>query len=71
MRRTKPPFDHKRYAGDRRVMVVHDLDHEAGGLRGCAVDRIPLGDVVTFEPDTLHQAYRQGFKFCPQCIAED
>jgi hypothetical protein len=70
MRRTKPPFDGKRYVGDRRVMVVHDLDHEAGGLRGCCVDRIPLADVVTFEPDILHQAYRQGFTFCPNCIAE-
>jgi hypothetical protein len=29
-----------------------------------------LPDVVTFEPDTLREAYRRGFDYCPFCIGE-
>ena len=68
MRRNHLPFGGNRYVGDKRTRIVHDLDREDGTFRGCGIDRIPLADVVTFEPDILHEAHRQGYRFCGTCI---
>ncbi|UCH78633.1 MAG: hypothetical protein JSU81_01400 [Candidatus Coatesbacteria bacterium] len=70
VRRRDPPFNGHRYVGDKRNRLVHDLDREARGLRGCRVVNILVHDVVTFEPDTLREAYRRGYDFCPCCIGE-
>jgi len=70
MRRNKTPFNGKRYVGDKRQLVVHDLDHEDRDIRGCCIDSIAISEVVTFEPDILHEAYRQGYEFCRNCIGE-
>ena len=70
VRRNEPPFDGRRYVGDKRQRLVHDLDHEARDVRGCRISDIGLADVVTFEPDTLREAYRRGFDYCPCFIGE-
>ncbi len=70
VRRSEPPFNGCRYVGDGRQRLVHDLDREASDARGCRIPDIVLPDVVTFEPDTLREAYRRGFDFCPSCIGE-
>jgi hypothetical protein len=70
VRRNEPPFDGRRYVGDKRQQIVHDLDREACSIRGCRITNIQSADVVTFEPDTLREAYRRGFDFCPSCIGE-
>lgn len=70
VRRSEPPFDGRRYVGDKRQQIVHDLDREACSIRGCRITNIQSADVVTFEPDTLREAYRRGFDFCPSCIGE-
>jgi hypothetical protein len=70
VRRSEPPFDGRRYVGDKRQRLVHDLDREARDIRGCRILEIMLPDVVVFEPDTLREAYRCGFDFCPSCIGE-
>jgi len=70
VRRSEPPFDGRRYVGDKRQRLVHDLDHESCSDRGCRISEITFADVVTFEPDTMREAYRRGFDFCPNCIGE-
>ena len=70
VRRRELPFDGRRYVGDKRTRIVHDLDRESCSARGCHVSDIMSADVVTFEPDTLREAYRRGFDFCPSCIGE-
>ncbi|MGD8717293.1 MAG: hypothetical protein PVH29_00595 [Candidatus Zixiibacteriota bacterium] len=70
VRRGDPPFYGRRYVGDKRGRVVHDLEREAPGRRGCCIPEILISDVVTFEPDTLREAYREGFDYCPFCIGE-
>jgi hypothetical protein len=67
MRRHRPPYEGRRFIGDKRFKVVHDLDAEAREVCGCSIDVIPLGDVVTFEPDELWEARRMGFDPCPHC----
>ena len=70
VRRSEPPFNGCRYVGDGRQRLVHDLDREARDARGCHIPDIVFPDVVTFEPDTLREAYRCGFDFCQSCIGE-
>jgi len=70
VRRSEPPFDGRRYVGDKRRRLVHDLEHEARDARGCHISDITPPDVVIFEPDTLREAYRRGFDYCPFCIGE-
>lgn len=69
-RRSERPFNGCRYVGDGRQRLVHDLDREASDARGYRIPDIVLPDVVTFEPDTLREAYRRGFDFCRSCIGE-
>jgi hypothetical protein len=70
VRRSEPPFNGRRYIGDKGQQLVHDLEREARDVRGCRISDIELSDVVTFEPDTLREAYRRGFDYCPRCIGE-
>jgi len=51
-------------------MLVHDLDHEDPDVRGCGITGLTPDSIEVFEPDTLKQAYRQGYEFCPSCIGE-
>ncbi len=69
-RRDSAPFNGHRYIGDKRQKVVHDLDHEDKDVRGCRISDIAAENIVTFEPDTLHEAYRHGYEFCRACIGE-
>lgn len=67
MRRRRMPYEGHRFIGDKRFMVVHDLDAEAREVCGCSIDFIPLSDVEIFEPDELWEARRKGFEPCPLC----
>lgn len=55
----------KRYLGnaDPGHMEVHDLHNEQNL---CQIDEII--DAVTFTPDTLEQAHREGYDNCHWCI---
>ena len=45
---------------------VHDLQ---GNNSHCGIDRLlKAGDAVVFEPDTLEQAYAEGYADCTWCI---
>jgi len=63
-RRPGPPTYGKRFVGNRNPghMEVHDLDKE--NVR-CQIDEIIQAEhAVTFTPDTLAQAHRQGYDNC-------
>lgn len=67
-RRPGPPTYGKRFVGNRNPghMEVHDLDKE---MVMCQIDEIiRAGHAVTFIPDTLAQAHRQGYDNCAYCI---
>jgi len=64
-RRYRAPFNAKRYIGNKRKNEVHDLDYEN---RNCQIDEIKTKYIVTFNPDTLEQAHREGFDNCAYCI---
>ena len=68
VRRNRPPFNGKRYIGNKspNKMEVHDLDKEDTGQNGCQIDEIK--DVKTFIPDTLEQAHKERFDNCDKCI---
>jgi hypothetical protein len=69
MIRFHAPFDGKRYIGDNRLKIFHDCLYETSQYvsGGCAIERIPVEEVRTFEPDTLGEAWRRGFVHCPHC----
>jgi hypothetical protein len=69
MLRFHSPFDGKRFIGDDRLKIFHDSMNETGPIRfgGCGIDRIPAGEVRTFDPDSSSEAWRAGFVQCPHC----
>ncbi len=67
-RRSGPPTYGKRFVGNRSPahLEVHDLDAED---RRCQIDEIiKAGNAVTFTPDTLVEAHRQGYDNCAYCL---
>ena len=65
-RRPGAPTYNKRFVGNRNHKEVHDLDREK---TACQIDEIiRAGHAVTFTPDTLAEAHRQGFDNCAHCI---
>ena len=62
MRPTK--FEHNRYLGDKRTLVVHDLDmYGTDPLVTVAVDELLESErFQSFGPDTLAEARNRGYK---------
>ena len=68
-RRPGSPTYGKRFVGNTSEKEVHDLDNEKTGKNQCQIDEIiSAGHAVTFTPDTLDQAHRQGYDPCAYCI---
>ena len=58
-------FTHVRWLGDKRSMVVHDLDEAA---EACRVPELAAsGSSATFGPDTPVEARNRGYRRCPRC----
>ncbi|MGI8685845.1 MAG: hypothetical protein ACR2MO_12310 [Acidimicrobiales bacterium] len=58
-------FASVRWLGDKRAMVVHDLD---AAVAGCEVDGLVLsGRVATFGPDSAAEARNRGYRPCRRC----
>ena len=53
------------FLGNRRSGEFHDLARERPG---CQIAEIPPSRRVTFTPDTLEQAIREGFEPCGWCL---
>lgn len=60
-------FEHFRWLGDKRSLVVHDLDNSADD---CAVDELMTSEqFASFGPDELVEARNRNYKPCRHCVA--
>ena len=61
------PFEHHRYVGDKRTMLVHDLERES---EECRIDDVVAAEtMLLFAPDTLPEARNRGYRPCRHCRA--
>ncbi|HZN13178.1 MAG TPA: hypothetical protein VFB78_02835 [Acidimicrobiales bacterium] len=61
-------FETHRWLGDKRSMIVHDLDNVADR---CALDDLLKSErFLAFGPDTLPEARNRCFHACPHCAGE-
>lgn len=62
-------FEEHRYVGDKRVQVVHDLDHVTDA---CRLDELLAAETyLCFGPDTLVEAANRCYEPCRHCARED
>lgn len=61
-------FEHFRWLGDKRALLVHDVD--------ACTDQSVIDDIVqaevglSFGPDTLAEARNRGYRPCRACCAD-
>ncbi|MBA3653392.1 MAG: hypothetical protein H0W70_04290 [Actinobacteria bacterium] len=61
-------FEQHRWLGDKRSMVVHDLDNVGDP---CAVDDLLASErFLAFGPDTLPEARNRCFAPCRHCVQQ-
>ena len=71
MRRYGPPTYGKRFVGNTNKKEVHDLDKEKTAPNQCQIDEIiKAGNAITFTPDVLLEANRNGYDNCAYCIGK-
>lgn len=59
-------FEHFRWLGDKRTLVVHDLDNIAAE---CHLDDLLASQAyATFGPDILPEAKNRCYKPCRHCV---
>ena len=57
-------FRRHRWLGDKRTMVVHDLDRAAA----CGIDDLLASQrFATFGPDSAAEARNRGYRECRRC----
>ena len=62
-------FEHHRFLGDKRSLVVHDLDSCSSPA---VIDELMAAETyLCFAPDTLAEARNRGFRACRTCSAVD
>jgi hypothetical protein len=65
---TRPKqFEDRRYVGDKRSQVVHDLDAITDDCH--LPDLLASEAYVSFGPDTLVEASNRSYKPCRHCAA--
>jgi hypothetical protein len=58
-------FEERRFVGDKRSQVVHDLDHTT---EACAIpDLLAAETYLSFGPDTVVEASNRGYEPCRHC----
>jgi len=58
-------FEHNRWLGDKRSMVVHDLD---ATVEACAIPGLLASEqFASFGPDVLAEARNRGYHACRHC----
>ena len=61
-----PRFEHYRFLGDKRSLVVHDLDSTAPS---CQLEELMASEKFSaFAPDTLPEARNRGYRPCRHCL---
>lgn len=59
-------FEHYRYLGDKRSLIVHDLDASGDA---CGIDELMASEqFASFGPDTIPEARNRGYKPCKHCV---
>jgi hypothetical protein len=59
-------FEHFQWLGDKRSMVVHDLD---AADDSCAIDELIVSEqFASFGPDVLPEARNRGYRPCRHCV---
>lgn len=58
-------FEHTRWLGDKRSMVVHDVD--AAATPEVINELMAAGTALCFGPDTLVEARNRGYRRCRCC----
>jgi hypothetical protein len=62
-------FEHYRWLGDKRSMIVHDLDNVS---EACGIDDLLKSEqFLAFAPDTLAEARNRGYSPCRHCVPSD
>jgi hypothetical protein len=62
-------FEHYRYLGDKRSLVVHDLDNTGDA---CQLDELLTSEqFLAIAPQSLAEAKNRGFHPCKHCVAVD
>ena len=64
--RSTYPYNGKRFIGNKLKKEVHDCYMER--ISFCKIDEIESDFIVTFIPDTLEQAQKEGYKNCSYCL---
>lgn len=60
-------FEHYRWLGDKRSLVVHDLDNTTDA---CAIDELMASEqFASFGPDELIEARNRCYHPCRHCVA--
>jgi hypothetical protein len=58
-------FEHYRWLGDKRSMVVHDLD---ATVEACGIDELMASEqFASFGPDEPAEARNRGYHRCRHC----
>ena len=65
--RIDPPFNSRRFIGNKITKEVHDVYVERILL--CKIDEIRFENIITFTPDTLEQTHQEGYKNCRYCLS--
>ena len=59
-------FEHHRWLGDKRRLVVHDLD---SAIDACRIDELMASErFLSFGPDSLAAARDLGYRPCRHCV---
>lgn len=61
-------FEHYRYLGDKRTMLVHDMDRDDACEAVAELGASPAQGTV-FGPDSVPEARNRGYKACGRCCA--
>jgi hypothetical protein len=58
-------FEHYQWLGDKRAMLVHDLD---SAVDSCDIDGLMASEqFASFGPDVLDEARNRGYRPCRHC----
>ena len=61
-------FEHYRYVADKRVQVVHDLDHIT---EACNLDDLLASEQYSaIAPESIAEARNRGNRPCKHCVRE-
>jgi hypothetical protein len=65
-RRYGEPFYGSKYLGIKDKLIVHDMDYESNMCR--INELLEKFKVIPFTPDSIDQAYTEGYDNCGWCI---